>query len=131
MSQLRKTDVAYLAGFFDGEGAVMLSFNNSGGLKIGVACSQNTEDVLLLFKQGCGGHVYQHQPKGRQSLIFQWRANGADAIAFLELVRPWLLVKAKSCEEALNAWQAKNNNEPYEHIVQQHRERVHAERAAR
>lgn len=130
---LRKTDLAYLAGFFDGEGSIMLSTNPGGGLKIAIACSQNTQDVLLLYVRAFGGHVYSYMPKNRRSLIFQWRANGLVAIDSLKSMKPWLLIKLLSCEEALNAWEAKQKGERdiWLKTVMEHQSRVRSEKSAR
>lgn len=128
---MRKTDIAYLAGFFDGEGSVMLSRNKSGGLSIAVACSQNTRTVLDIYVRAFGGNVYEYRPPSRNSSMFQWRANGQVGIDALCSMRPWLLVKALSSDEAFNAWECRYTKATVESLVLAHRARVHAEREAR
>lgn len=119
--KLRQTDLAYFAGFFDGEGSVMLTLNKSGGLSVGVSCSQNTKTVMDMFERSFGGHVYSYVPKGRKRTIFQWRANGLVAIEFLKLVRPWLLIKMYHAEEAFAAWAARDNKPVMKQIVREHK----------
>lgn len=128
---MRKSDVAYLAGFMDGEGAVMLSLTPSGGLKLGIAVSQNTRTVLDLYARAFGGHVYGYQPKGRNSMMFQWRANGLEAVQALMAMKPWLLVKLWATEQALHVWTIKEDKLAVREFVTQHRALVKAERESR
>lgn len=106
MAKPRQIDLAYLAGFMDGEGAVMLSLHPSGRVKLGVAVSQNTRNVPDMYERFFGGGVYQYQPKKHKSYIYQWRANGVVAMDFLNQVEPFLLVKRYAAQEARKAWTA-------------------------
>ena len=127
---LRQTDLAYFAGFFDGEGSVMLSLNKSGGLSLGVSCSQNTKTVMDMFEQAFGGHVYSYVPKGRKRAIFQWRANGQVAFDFLKLVKPWILVKLYVATEGLAAWPVRKNKPEMQAMVAAHKKHLKEERDA-
>ena len=128
---MRNSDIAYLTGFFDGEGSVMLSLNQSAGLQVSIACSQNTRTVLDMYVKAFGGHVYGHKPKNRNSEMFQWRANGDVAIKALMRMAPYLLVKALSANEAFVAWGQRLNKDVVAELVEAHRTRVHEEREAR
>jgi len=128
--KLRQTDLAYLAGFFDGEGSVMLSLNKSQGLSAGVSCSQNTQNVMYLFKRAFGGNVYSYVPKGRKRRIYQWRANGQVAIDFINLVHPWLIIKLFVAEEALAAWPTRKDKPVTAAKVAAHKKRLKEERDA-
>lgn len=128
---MRKTDLAYLAGFMDGEGAVMLSLNPSGGLQVAVSVSQNTSTVLELYVKAFGGHVYEHKPKNRNSSMFQWRANGLVAIEALLQMKPWLLVKLWATEQALYVWSIRDDKATVREFVTNHKATVKAERESR
>ena len=129
--RLRIRDKAYFAGFFDGEGSVMLSLNSSGGLKLGVSCSQNTVNVMDMFEKLFGGHVYSHTPKGRNSQIFQWRANGVVAYDFLIIMQEFLIVKLYVCLEGIYAYEHKDDKEIMVRTVEEHKRHLTEERNAR
>jgi hypothetical protein len=128
---MRKTDLAYLVGFFDGEGSVMLALNKGGTLRLSVACSQNTETVLNMYVRGFGGHVYSYQPKLAKSPMFQWRINGAEAVGFLEQARPYLLVKLVPALEAIKAWGIRSDKAELAKAVKAHKDRIAREKALR
>lgn len=96
---MKKTDLAYLAGFFDGEGSISLSLQKGKYLRIEVACSQNTVDVLWMYVRAFRGNVYQSQR------CYQWKTYGAQAISFLHAVIPYLVVKRLDAEETILAWE--------------------------
>lgn len=129
--KLRIRDIAYCAGFFDGEGSVMLGLNQSGGLSLGVSCSQNTVNVMDMFERYFGGHVYNYMPKNRSSLIFQWRANGRVAYDFCILMQPYLIVKLFVCIEGIAAFEVKHDKEIVKQLVHQHKAHLKKERDAR
>lgn len=80
-------DPAYVAGFFDGEGSVILS---RAGAE--VRLTQNDVRPLLPIQASYGGRITKE--KGRK--VYTWRVcNWDGCIAFLRDVQPWLIVKAE------------------------------------
>jgi len=124
-------DKAYFAGFFDGEGSVMLGLNQSGGLRLGVSCSQNTKNVMDMFENFFGGHVYSYTPTGRTSLIYQWRANGKVAYDFCIIMQDLLIVKLYVCMEAIETYEVKDDKPLMRSLVKAHKAHLKEERYAR
>jgi len=100
-------DEKYIAGFFDGEGCIYASQRvdkkgyNSSTLKIQIA--QCNLEVLELIQQKYGGSILEHKNKmkanWRQAWV--WQVPAHKAVAFLESVLPYLVVKKEQAELAL------------------------------
>lgn len=95
---MRKTELAYLAGFFDGEGSISLSLQQGKYVRIEVSCSQNTVDVLWMYVRAFKGNVYE------SNRCYQWKTYGQQAVNFLHAVAPFLIVKRLDAEETIDAW---------------------------
>lgn len=83
-------DVAWAAGFFDGEGYVGVVLRGS----VSIVVAQTTRVPLDELARHFGGHVVsrpiynpRHQPQ------WEWRVKGPRALSFLRMVRPHLRVK--------------------------------------
>ncbi len=100
---MRKADAAYFAGFFDGEGSITMSLNKGKYLRLEVAVSQNTQDVLWMHVRAFRGNIYQGQR------CLQWKLHGAEAVAFLRTVLPFLIVKRTDATEAIEAWNRRDD----------------------
>ena len=98
----KKTDIAYLAGFFDGEGSVYITLGNNKYLRIEVSISQKHRAVLNWIVTNFGGKIYQS--KGHYP---QWKMNGAKAVEFLLMMRPYLIEKAVDVEDVVTMWNAR------------------------
>ena len=87
----------WLAGFFDGEGCVSLSFYNTrNNYQLEVRIAQKDCTVLHLIQIFYGGKVvasgvYNHQ--------LRW--NGMSAKTFLETIKPYSIIKRNQIEAAL------------------------------
>lgn len=100
-------------------------------LKLVIAVSQNTRDVLDWHKRHFGGSVSEYIPKKRpDTIIFQWKASGDDAVKFLELVIPFLLVKRVQAQDAVTAWTHRWDADTVDPIVEKWKS-YHAERRRR
>lgn len=96
--------VIWAAGFFDGEGCVTVPFYRRGkggplareqyGLQVTV--TQNRVDPLNLFLRWGGRVTRMTSPKDKKLIrpVLRWICEGSTALAFLEDVEPWLVVKA-------------------------------------
>lgn len=89
------TDIAYAAGFFDGEGNIVIASNKAGGaagrylvynMRIGV--SQNDPAPLFWLRERWGGSVRKSSARGHM-----WQQFSRGAFAFLINVEPYLQVK--------------------------------------
>ena len=81
-------DVAYVAGFFDGEGCACICGNHS----VKVAISQKLPQVLYWIKGLFGGNV--HLESRGQGAARWCLYNKEDMLNFFKVIRPFLRVKS-------------------------------------
>lgn len=101
-------EVAYTAGFFDGEGSVnsiRIASKRSASYKVHTSV-MNTERSVLEWLQGrFGGKIYDHGFKKKPTNWrpgYQWHINQVDALeAFLRAIRPYLRIKGALTDNAL------------------------------
>lgn len=107
---MKRTDLAYMAGFFDGEGCICIG-KGKGGL--GLVCSvvQCNEWILQLFKMSFGGNVRLRQPyKPERYRTFSWSICSKKAMAFLRVIQPYLMLKRAEAEVAIQFQMAKGRS---------------------
>jgi hypothetical protein len=114
---MRKTDLAYMAGFFDGEGSISISLQQGKYLRIEVAVSQNTADVLWMYVRQFRGNVYQ------STRCYQWKCYGEGAVAFLKSLIPFMIVKRLDAEETIDAWEHRDDPIYVTELIQRKRMR--------
>lgn len=114
----RQTDIAYLAGFFDGEGSVYIVITKKGYVRIEVSISQKHRAVLNWIVANFGGKIYQS--KGYYP---QWKINGSKAVEFLLLLRTFLIEKAIDVEDAVKIWNVRHDKILAREILSQRMER--------
>lgn len=96
------TRVAYIAGFFDGEGCIRIKKANQGGNSYYIiAHITNTyrktlEDVKELF----GGQI-RIQERGKNKTVYNWCITSDEAQDFLTILTPFLKEKRKQAIEAI------------------------------
>jgi hypothetical protein len=96
-------DLAWAAGFFDGEGSITLTATLPSYLRLEVTCSQKTQLPLVLFERWFGGNVYSNKPK-KGEVCYVWKIYGANAVTFLSTLLPLLVVKGEDAKEVINIW---------------------------
>lgn len=108
--ELTVAEVAYLAAMVDGEGAISIlrmRMKRPSGVYLHYAVQvriANTAAVLHdWIQERCGGAVYDHSasPLGNRKPGYSWHLGGHAARAFLELVRPYLVIKGRQADLAL------------------------------
>lgn len=105
MTKLRETEVAWAAGFFDGDGNARVDRSRQPVVQF----QQLDREVLERFRLAVGfGKVlgpygpYEGQLTSKQ--IFCYRVRGEDAICVLECIRPYVSkMKLPQVEAALSA----------------------------
>jgi hypothetical protein len=115
---MRQTDIAYGAGFFDGEGAIVLSLQKEKYLRVEVSVSQKLPEVLLWYAQHFGGKIYQSK-----GYVAQWKIHGALAIGFLHVIYPYLITKAVDAQEAFDIWEVRHDPEQIARRLSERKER--------
>lgn len=105
MQGLKKLDLAWAAGFFDGEGsvvvwhkpAVKVCAGKVYNLRVSVGCTdlEPIEKLKYLF----GGKIYYRKPlRANWKGCHIWHLSSKQAKGFLGLVLPFLVVKGKQAE---------------------------------
>lgn len=96
--------LAYLAGFFDGEGCIAILKNRfvrkdcsiyHPRYDLSIAISNQNLEVLLDVHKTFGGSITNHPN------AYQWRVSALSAKAFLEAIQPYIRVKKTQLELAL------------------------------
>jgi len=91
-----QTELAWTAGFFDGEGSITISpRGNTHYLKVGA--TQRDIRPLLKIQEWFGGSVGSPYGNG----VRNYSVGNAAAGVFLETIRPYLVVKAEQADVAL------------------------------
>lgn len=94
------TELAYLAGFFDGEGCITVVRRERGKMTLAVRTSQVNPAPLYRFVKAFGGKVEpikgSLQPGRRQA--YQWGRYSQNASDVLEALLPYLQVKRAEAE---------------------------------
>lgn len=87
-----KAELAWAAGFFEGEGSVRISKptrRNWGSLLVDIP---NTDPVLVhFFANRWAGSVSEHAAVGRRNRYWRWRCASLQAAAFLTAIRPYVI----------------------------------------
>jgi hypothetical protein len=115
---MRQTDIAYGSGFFDGEGAIVLSIQKQKYLRVEVSVSQKLPEVLLWYQQHFGGKIYQSK-----GYVAQWKIHGAKAIEFLRVIYPYLITKAVDAQEAFDIWEVRHDRQALSRRIADRKER--------
>jgi hypothetical protein len=101
-------DIAYVAGFFDGEGSVSM---HSDTLEVSVVQAQL--GVLEALRNQLGGTIRVHRSgvvaderqNGVRRQIWRWTLVGYAAAKFLREMEPYLIVKRDRTLKALKWWE--------------------------
>src|SRR5215472_8181647 len=108
-----ETDIAYIAGFFDGEGNVGTYFHNQRGTdKINISITQSSRDILFWIRDSLGyGSVYfksrDSRTGNRASCWMPTRWD--DSLAFLKLIEPYVRVKRIDVERGIQFLESRIN----------------------
>lgn len=109
---MKKTDLAYIAGLFDGEGSIGIYLNQSKKTKEGIKLSHYrlqcavmlTDEFLIhLLQMHFGGefYIYTRRDKPIWRIVYRWSVNSKKALDFLETIIPYLKIKKPQAEIAI------------------------------
>jgi hypothetical protein len=103
--------LAWAAGFFDGEGCVLVEMSKEKGCKHGYRTSlhatvtQTSLPCLDLFLKRFGGGITsaEHKtPSGRRWAVqYRWSVRNENALEFLRSIEPYVVVKKEQVQVAL------------------------------
>jgi hypothetical protein len=92
-----KNELAYTAGLFDGEGSISLVRSKKTRTHSPqVSIASNDREVLDWCQERFGGSIVTKQPRlPTHSVSYDWRLTDRRALSFLEIIRPYLVIKRK------------------------------------
>jgi len=103
--------LAWAAGFFDGEGSVLVEMSKEARCRHGFRTSlhanvtQTSLPCLQLFAERFGGSILTSEnrtPNGRRWAVqYRWIVRNEAALSFLEAVEPYVVVKKEQVRAAL------------------------------
>ena len=106
---MKKTDLAYIAGFFDGEGCIYVGkYKCSYHLR--VTASQANEWIINWLKFIFSGSVSKMTCEEGRRQRWQWHALGKNASLFLVAVLPYLKLKRAEAELAIQFQNARQGS---------------------
>lgn len=103
-TKLRDTDLAYIAGLFDGEGCINIGRNRSNRhhwLRIEITMASEYIPTLLL--NYFGGSFYDWEKnlgKSQQLRLYSWQIRSRKAYTFLKTIYPYLRLKRAQADLA-------------------------------
>jgi hypothetical protein len=91
------TELAYLAGFFDGEGSISI-IKTKAGHSLVLSVSQLNPEPLVLFQRHFGGSLHRQPDRRGNRAMIVWTTAARRALLALVELRPLLLVKADEAD---------------------------------
>ncbi len=100
-------EVAYYAGYFDGEGSIQIGVNNHKALTspqhtLRCSITSNNGDICKSYKASFGGHLTSYFSQQTNKILWAWGTNANLAMAFLETISPFLRQKKQEATIAIN-----------------------------
>lgn len=104
---------AWTAGFFDGEGCVIVSVSNGTSKKwpdqvwmsLIVSIHQLALEPLAEIEKHYGGKIVRSRGSGdwrkSKAATYKWRVHNQEAVEFLRIIRPYSILKAAEIDAAL------------------------------
>ena len=96
-------DISYVAGFFDGEGCIILAkpCGSSRGYSLRVSITQKHKETLVEIQKMFNGKIYPHSRKKGEG-YWSWEAVRKEvAYNFLKTILPYLQLKRKQAQVGL------------------------------
>ncbi len=95
---MRDTDIAYVAGFFDGEGCISGGVCKRNDVFVHLSIAQKYPEPLLFVQRLFGGRLHQ-----RASASNMWYHNfsSTESLQMLHTIAPFLILKRDQAELAI------------------------------
>ena len=122
---MKRADIAYMAGFFDGEGCISICCSSSRWRELSLKCQvgQCNRWILELFKFRFGGSIrLQKKESVQHHDYWMWHISSGKAADFLKVIEPCLYLKraeAKIAIEFQSHKRACNHLKPEERVLQE------------
>jgi hypothetical protein len=118
--RINKTTLAYIAGFLDGDGSILLQFKPSKRHKFGFVVypsvrfyqDSNNEEILYWIKDQIGyGYMHKRKDKRRNTAMSQYSIEGANQVKkILIQLRPFIQFKKKQTKIVLRVIEILQDN---------------------
>lgn len=105
---MKDTDAAWLAGIFDGEGSVNLSFkpklSTKGAWVLRLRITNTHRPTIDHISSLMGfGHINVRNKHDNSRESYEWQIEAISAVKFLEIICPFCITKKRQAEVALEA----------------------------
>ena len=97
-------DSRYVAGLFDGEGCVMIKRNGKHRPQITMVVGSTYHPIVLELQKQYGGSIYLNQRHRNNKQVYAWDITGKAAIAFLNNIAEFVIIKKKQVNLVFNYW---------------------------
>ncbi len=106
--------IAYIAGFFDGEGCIRIKKANQGGNSyyVWVAITNSNKAILEEIAELFGGKVRQAEKKVNK-VVYHYLITSSEAVDFLKTVRCFLREKRAQADTAIYFHENKGGMAPH------------------
>jgi|GEM_PF-4159330 len=106
-------DIIWIAGFFDGEGSIHLTTNGCIQVRI---YNKNIDALKFIQSKFPAGRIYKYNS------CYNIRFNGKKALTFLEAILPYLKVRKKEAELAVEYLKNDSRNiDIYRQMINKHK----------
>lgn len=100
---MEETDIAYAAGFFDGEGCITISKNGAVDVRI----TNTAKNVLVKLQNIFGGAITDRTQRVNKAQ-YAYSFYGENAIQFIKTIKPYLIEKLPQAETLLEYYNLRN-----------------------
>lgn len=100
---MTETDIAYAAGFFDGEGCITISKNGAVDIRV----TNTAKNVLIRLQNIFGGSITNRTQRANKTQ-YTYSFYGENAIEFIKLIKPYLIDKLPQAEAILEYYMLRN-----------------------
>ena len=112
------TDIAYIAGFFDGEGCIRIKRASQGGSSyyIWVAITNSNKEILDFVANIFGGSIRQAE-KTVNKIIYHYLISSSEAVDMLKVLLGFLKEKKQQAELAIKFHEGKEQLSPEQKLM--------------
>ena len=97
---MTKEELAYLAGFFDGEGCVTITWVKNMPGRLLVKIGNTNEHIIKLIGKWFKGSITHQKGKGNSKDSWHYQTCNGNAVMFLKAIYPHLLIKKEQAHMA-------------------------------
>lgn len=122
MGNPQQADLAYAAGYFDGDGNFVAYWTPSQ--KHFKAMVTNTyRPTLEWLAEMFGGSIHLQQSTLGKKPCYSWHCTGKNAYEFIKQVLPYLREKQEHASFMLTMWEKRSNTEEFKQMAVERKER--------